>query len=321
MTKAFIIIIIILLITNCNENKNISSDYVLNANEKFVFLETHDKSSSRGAGHFMDLVIMDGRYFKKYYITNDIFIDETPAISSDGKYIAFFSAREGNPLILQIEGLGAHRKFYLFNCETKSYKKISDKDFLNGYSSEIFFYKDTTEFIYSKNDTIKTFNVNTNEEKILKIIKGNFDLNKILFSQEKNIMVLYGSSKNIIVWNIKTKKEFKISLSDFADLGSINKEGDKFLYTTVKNHYLYEYDTKKRNSRKIDLPRSNIAFPVYWSNFYYTKDGYIVGIASDKYKTDDNSEREIVAYKIKTKKYRYLTKDGLQKYSLLYWNK
>ena len=325
MFKIIFFIVILIFFSNCKRKE--SFDEVLNTDEKIVYLETHDKSSSRGAGYFMDVVILDLKTLKKYYITNDIFLDESPAISNNGKYISFFSAREGEPLILRIQGLGAPRKLYLFNSETKRFRKISDVDFMDSGWDNVYFYKDTTEFIFpitnitevdSIKESVKTFNVKTRTEKLLKKIDDDLDFRKMIISTNKNIMVL-GCYKIIVVWNVRTGEEFRIHIPEGAYIGGIDKTGDKFLYCTFKTHQLFEYNITKRSSSKIELPKKGLAFPVNWSDFYYTKDGNIIGIASDVYVPDDDGKREIVEYNVKTKKYKYITKDGLQKYSLIYW--
>lgn len=334
--KVSLILISLIFLTTCRTVKKKSFPEVLNSDEKVVYLEGHDKSSGLYAFYFMDVVIIDPKTAKKFYVTNDIYYDLGPAISADGNYISFISAREFRSYTsYQIQGIGAPSSLYIYNIKKQTMKKVSlDDKILSYFDREgYYFYSDTTEFIYSTKNKINIINIKTKEQRTVKNIKE-LELSNWRISRNKEMIVVSGYDVNagyrttLIVWNLSTGEEIKIPiLEGDAFIGDIDTEKGKILYTVVinrKKKKLYEYHISEKKSIEIILPQGQIEFPNYKS-FCYTKNGNIIGIATIvktiKNKKNINGTDEILEYYIHENKFKQLTNDGLIKYQMVYWYK
>ncbi|MBZ0182728.1 MAG: hypothetical protein K8F60_09750 [Melioribacteraceae bacterium] len=286
----------------------------MDSNEKLVYLEAHDESSSLTAFDFHDITIMDTKTLKRFYVSYDIFYDREPAISSDGKYIAFLSAREGSKLSLKFQGIGAPKQLYFFDIKTKLLQK--EKLSSSGLGSDFKFFNNDSCFIYNLSDEIKTWNRYTKEYKILKKFED-VEIREIILSKSQKLMVI-GCFKTIKLWNLLDDKIVDIKVDGGSNIGGFNTNESKFLFKNHKTNKLYEFDIQKMDSTEIVLPNdSRICFP--YRDFYFKKDGNIVGFATEVSLPDDDDMIEIVEYDIQKKEYKFLTNDGLQKHSLRYW--
>jgi WD40 repeat protein len=83
-----------------------------------AFIEPHDPNSDAPESSFGDVVAIDFATNTKHYITRDEFPDDYPAISPDGRFIAFSSARIGRPGLLKVVGEGAPKELLVFDLQT-----------------------------------------------------------------------------------------------------------------------------------------------------------------------------------------------------------
>lgn len=313
--KIYVFLTVLQLIVSCNNYKE-SKIEVLDADEKIVYLEAHDESSSLYAFDFHDVTILDPKSLKRFYVSYDIFYDREPAISIDGKQIALLSAREGSSLSLKFQGIGAPKQLYIYNVETKMLQ--NEELSPSGLGRDFKFFNEDSSFIYNLSHKIETWNRYTKEYKILKEFED-LDVRKIILSKSQGLMAIC-CFKIIKLWNLEEDTVTDIKISGGSNIGGFNKDESKFLFKNHKTQKLYEFDILKMDSTEIVLPKeSGILFP--FRDFYYTKDGNIIGFATEVRLPDDNDMIEIVEYNIQKKEYKFLTNDGLQKHSLSYWYK
>lgn len=83
-----------------------------------AFIEPHDPNLDAPESSFGDVVIIDFATNTKHYITRDEFPDDYPAITPDGRFIAFSSARIGRPGLLNVVGEGAPKELFVFDLQT-----------------------------------------------------------------------------------------------------------------------------------------------------------------------------------------------------------
>lgn len=108
-------------------NSKKSNVSVLWASTKVTFVEEHTQGSGLWDSPFGDIVVLDPGTGDKYYVTQDSFVDEFPAISSDGKKIFFASARDDNPVTLGLLGLSVPRELYVFDIDSRQVRPFAHR--------------------------------------------------------------------------------------------------------------------------------------------------------------------------------------------------
>jgi hypothetical protein len=83
-----------------------------------VFVEIGRSRFSPIGSSFGDVVLVDFATSTKHYITRDDYLDDKPALSPDGRFVAFVSARIGNPMVLKIAGEGAPKQLYIHDLRS-----------------------------------------------------------------------------------------------------------------------------------------------------------------------------------------------------------
>jgi Tol biopolymer transport system component len=113
----------VLLLYGCEFRS--SNEDVLIANKRIVAIEARKLEDGPTAGQGGDIVVVDIETGKKFYATNDYYINTNPQWSPDGRSVIYITNREGNSRWSRNFLGGEYRnKLYLFNLDTKNLTKI-----------------------------------------------------------------------------------------------------------------------------------------------------------------------------------------------------
>lgn len=80
---------------------------------QIVYVEAHDPSSGLRAGGYGDVVLLDSQTKTKTYVTRDNYLDDTPVISPNGRFLAFGSSRAERPSLARVTGLLSRQGLYV----------------------------------------------------------------------------------------------------------------------------------------------------------------------------------------------------------------
>lgn len=102
-----------------------SDENVLNASKRIVAIEARKLKDGPTAGQGGDVVVVDMETGRKFYVTNDYYINRNPQWSPGGKSVIYLTNREGNSRWSRNFLAEPHQnKLYRFNTEDKKLVEI-----------------------------------------------------------------------------------------------------------------------------------------------------------------------------------------------------
>jgi hypothetical protein len=295
-----------------------NEQHALCAHNKIAYIETQTVQSTKySSASFGDVVLFDLDTHKKYYVTKDNYVDEAPAISPDGKTIAFLSARKGDPRVLYIQGQGGPRQVYLYDIENKQIKLFWNCDL---FLKALVWSTDGKTLYCSDNNHIYAVDKEAGHSKVCGTISGISFIESISISPNNDqlsfgycIFQPFAYGFGLVHLN-NSQVELKHQVQHCLSTGGWSKDGNSLLFC---DSLLKVYDIRNNTITPVSIPGEMKDFLVETANY---KSESSLFFFAGKYKVYNNGDRrvenyEIYSYDVTTKKIDTITNDGLHKTS------
>lgn len=318
--------VIILVMNGCSVNK--TKDFIklndFNSSTKiYAYVETKvDTIPLDNPSIITDVLIVDSKTNTKNYVTQDIFLDEKPTWSPNGKYLAFLTARVGSEELLSIQGYGGTRQICIYDVLNKN-KLYYPGPYLHGVvavfwasDGKYLYYFDTQNRLFKLSLFDQTETFITKVTKIDRIHSVSYcPLNNILaFCYVNDFPFKYGIG---ILSIEKLNIEYLLESDQALILGGWSVDATSFLFT---DSLLKSYNIASKITLSMNIP--NKEFDIFVSEAQYLSKDTIVFLGSKKIPSPDSNlgsysgNYEIYSFDLNNLKASKISNDGLEKSNL-----
>lgn len=266
-------IIALLLFIPCASlvSQKTSNDQVLLSNHKIAYVEEHKPYDGTPNGEFGDVVLFDLQTKQKYYVTDDSYLDASPCISPDGRFVVFASKRLGNPALLQVEGVAGRRELYIFDTTTKSTRRFAEL-VQKKYSNQMY---DFTSLAWAGKQSLlfsqgnEVFILSTYEDSLWRLahLDTTLDINSFFINPKKDLIALssmnYDSLYSVVsLINIERGSTSTIlKVKRWAKVQGWTSKGEAFLISAAsKDTSFLLYQVHQRKLRPLRIPGEGVDF-------------------------------------------------------------